>query len=79
MKNPKSKLDKTILYKTIFEQIKIEAETDGALRKKKTKIRSQVRDMLDYWKEQSFIKNYTETKRGSGYYSINIFLPAKGN
>jgi len=77
MKNPKSKLDKTILYKTIFEQIKIEAETDGALRKKKTKIRSQVRDMLDYWKEHNFIKNYTETKRGSGYYSINIFLPPK--
>lgn len=68
------KLSNSILYETIYKQIEIEAATDGALRKKKTKVREQVKKILDYWKQESFIKAYTENKKGNAVYSITIGL-----
>lgn len=69
-----SKLSKNILYDTIYSQIQIEAETDGALKKKKSKIREQIREILNDWKAKEFIKDYKEETRGRELYSIKIEL-----
>ena len=68
------KLSNSILYETIYKQIEVKAATDGALRKKKTKIRDQVKKILDYWKTENFIKDYTENKKGNTVYSISVSL-----
>ena len=73
MKN--SKLPKKILYSSIFEQIGDLEEREQ--KDKKTKMRTAVRKILDYWKEQNFIVDYKEEKRGVLYHGINIFLPPK--
>lgn len=61
-----SKLSPTIKYDTVYKQI-IEGESmsDGALRKKKLKIRETTRKILDYWKEEGFILGYVENARKS--------------
>ena len=70
-----SKLPKKILYSSIFEQIGDLEEREQ--KDKKTKMRTAVRKILDYWKEQNFIVDYKEEKRGVLYHGINIFLPPK--
>lgn len=67
-----TKLYPTILYNTIYEQLDIQASSDGALRKKKLKVRNTVKKILDYWKAQNFIKNYTENIHGQEVISITI-------
>ncbi len=74
MKNKKSNLSKTILYDTVYNQIEVTAASDGALRKKKSKVRDQVKKILDYWKQEKFIAGYVENKRGKRIYSVTIRL-----
>lgn len=67
-----TKLSPTILYNTIYEQLDIQASSDGALRKKKLKVRNTVKKILDYLKAQNFIKNYTENIHGQEVQSVTI-------
>lgn len=67
-----TKLRPTISYNTIYEQLDIQASSDGALRKKKLKVRNTVKRILDYLKAQNFIKNYTENIHGQEVTSITI-------
>ena len=66
------KLSPTILYKTIYGQLNIQASSDGALRKKKLKVRNTVKKILDYLKAHDFIKNYTENSHGQEVTGITI-------
>lgn len=67
-----SNLSKTIVYDTVYNQIEITAASDGALRKKKSKVRDQIKRILDYWKQEDFILGYAENKRGTSIYSVTI-------
>ena len=69
-----SNLSKTILYDTVYNQIEVTASSDGALRKKKSKVRDQIKTIFDYWKQESFIAGYSENKRGQVIYSVTIRL-----
>jgi hypothetical protein len=69
-----SSLSKTILYETVYNQLEIKAASDGALRKKKAKLRDQIKTILDYWKQEKFIAGYCENKRGQVVYSVTIRL-----
>lgn len=69
-----SSLSRTIVYDTVYKQLKVTASSDGALRKKKAKIRDQIKIALSDWKKKGFIKGYQETKQGSSIYSITIEL-----
>jgi hypothetical protein len=40
-----SNLSKTIVYETVYNQINVTAASDGALRKKKSKVRGQIKDI----------------------------------
>lgn len=74
MKGKKSNLSKTIVYDTVYNQIEVTAANDGALRKKKSKVRDQIKKILDYWKQEDFIAGYVENKRGTTIYSVTIRL-----
>ena len=69
-----SKLSPTILYERIYKQLGIQAQasSDGALRKKKFKVRNTVKKILDYLKAHDFIKNYTENSDGQEVTGITI-------
>lgn len=70
-----TKLSPTILYKPIYGQllgIQAQASSDGALRKKKLKVRNTVKKILDYLKDKDFIKNYTENSDGQKVTGITI-------
>jgi len=67
-----SNLSKTIVYETVYNQIEVTAASDGALRKKKSKVRDQIKKILDYWKQENFILGYAENKRGTTIYSVTI-------
>ena len=70
----RSKLSPTILYESIYKQLGIQAQasSDGALRKKKLKVRNTVKKILDYLKAHDFIKNYTENSDGQKVTGITI-------
>lgn len=70
----RSKLSPTILYESIYKQLGIQAQasSDGALRKKKLKVRNTVKKILDYLKAHDFIKNYTENIDGQEVTGITI-------
>lgn len=70
MKN--GRLSPTIIYETIYKQLDVSAASDGALRKKKAKVREQAKKILDYWKAQHFITGYSENSRGKEIYSVTI-------
>lgn len=55
-----SKLSPTIVYETIYKQLEISASSDGALRKKKLKVRETVKRILDFYIQEKFIKGYCE-------------------
>lgn len=74
MKNSNSNMSKTVVYDTLYKQLEIKAASPGALRKKKAKIREQIRRILDYWKQEKFIAGYCENKRGQEIYSVTIRL-----
>lgn len=67
-----SKLSPTIVYDTVYKQLDIEAASDGALRKKKLKVRNTVKKILDYWKAQGFIKGYSENSHKTEIVSVTI-------
>lgn len=67
-------LSKTILYDKVYSQIEVKAASDGALRKKKSKVRDHVKKILDYWKQEEFIAGYVENKRGTRIHSVTIRL-----
>lgn len=67
-----STLSKTIVYDTVYNQIGVEASSDGALRKKKNKVRGQIKSILDFWKQEGFILGYCENKRKTEMYSVTI-------
>ena len=67
-------LRKTIRYETVYNQLEIQAASDGALRKKKSKVRDHVKKILDYWKQEEFIAGYVENRRGQVVYSVTIRL-----
>ena len=66
------KLSPTIVYDTVFKQLDIQAASDGALRKKKLKVRNTVKKILDYWKQQGFITGYVENSRKTEIVSVTI-------
>lgn len=55
-----SRINKNIRYDTTFKQLNIKSASDGALRKKHSKLRSTIKEILNYWKDEGFIKNYKE-------------------
>lgn len=66
--------EEIILWDTVFEELEITAKSDGALRKKKSKMKKSAIDMLEYWKEQQEIFDFELVKHGPKDYSIHIFL-----
>ena len=69
-----SSLSPTIVYDTVYKQIDISASSDSALRKKKHKVRETVKNILNYWKQQGFIKGYAENLHGQECYSVTMRL-----
>ncbi|HWO77755.1 MAG TPA: hypothetical protein VNM69_17955 [Bacillus sp. (in: firmicutes)] len=57
-----SKMSRNILYETIYKQLNVQAASASALRKKQTKIRNTVKEILDYWIKEKEIKGYKENK-----------------
>ncbi len=72
MKNPGNKQSNNIVYDTIYKQLEVSAPNDGALRKKKADVRKKMKTLLDYWKKEKFIKDYSENKKGQEMYSVTI-------
>ena len=66
-----STMSKTIVYETVYNQIGVQASTDGALRKKKNKVRGQVKSIFDFWKQEGFILGYIEQTQNR-IYSVTI-------
>ena len=58
MKNTKSKLSNKILYKTIFENTEIKTA------KQQGRAKNKIRQLLDFYKKQAFIKDYREGSDG---------------
>lgn len=69
-----SKLSPTIVYDTVYKYLGVSAASDGALRKKKLKVRSTTHRILDYLKEQEFIGGYVENSRKNEIVSVTIRL-----
>lgn len=65
-------LSRVIVYSTVFNKIGIEAATQGALRKKESKTRDQIKRILGYWKNENFIAGYKENKKGGLIYSVTV-------
>ncbi len=68
----KSRLNPSILYEAIYEHLQIKASSPGALRKKKSILRTKIKTILDYWVTQKFIIGYRETIKATVAYSIEI-------
>ena len=73
----KSRLNRTIVYDTVFKQINISAPSEGALRKKKLMVRKKVKKLLDDWIKKSFIHGYQENMKGKVVYSVTIRISAE--
>lgn len=68
----KGKLTPVVLYKTLYDQIAMKAETPGAVRKKQFKIREQAKAMLTYWVDQGNIKGFSERKKAHTFDALLI-------
>ena len=55
-----SDLSPTIKYETIYKQLDISAGSESSLRNKKMKVRNTVKKILDFYKQEQFIKGYVE-------------------
>lgn len=64
--------NKSIVYDTVYKQLSIDAPSAAALRKKKADVRKKIKTILDYWKKEKFIKDYSENKKGQEMYSVTI-------
>jgi hypothetical protein len=70
-----SRVHRNIVYETVYNHLKIEATSPGALRKKQSKIRDAAKRILDDWVEKEFITNYTEnTGPNNSRVSVSIIL-----
>ena len=67
-----SSLSPTIIYDTIYKQLEVNAASIGAMRKKRLKVRSTIKEILDYWKAEGFIKGYVENSRRTEFVSVTI-------
>jgi len=72
IKNPKSRINETIKYQTIYEYLRIEANTRATLLVKYKRIRSKVKKILEFWKSEKFIVDYKEEKEGKLITKITI-------
>lgn len=72
IKNSHAKTSKRILFESIYEVLKVEAPNPKALSKKQTNIRDAAITILDYWKKEKFIKNYSLIKKGRSVVAIDI-------
>lgn len=67
-----SKLNRNILYETIYKHLEISASSPGALRKKQHKVRDMTKEILDDWVIKKFIKNYDENVKNNSIISVTI-------
>lgn len=55
----------TISYESIYEFLEVEASTPGALKKRQSTLRKNIREkILDFWVKEEWIKGYKEGKTG---------------
>lgn len=70
-----SNLSRNILYETVYKQLDIKMASAASLRNKQSKIRDTIKNILEYWKEESFIKDFKEnTGPRNSKISISIVL-----
>lgn len=55
-----SKLSRNIRYETVYKRLNINTETYKKVRDKQGKIRGTIKEILNYWKEEGFIKDFKE-------------------
>ena len=67
-----SKLNRNILYETIYKHLEISASSPGALRKKQHKVRDMTKEILADWVIKKFIKNYDENVKNNSIISVTI-------
>ena len=70
-----SRVHRNIVYETVYNHLKIEATSPGALRKKQSKVRDTIKNILDFWKDENFIEDYKEnTGARNSKISVSIIL-----
>lgn len=55
-----SKLSRNIRYETVYKRLNVNTETYKKVRDKQGKIRGTIKEILNYWKEEDFIKDFKE-------------------
>lgn len=68
MKNPKNNMTNRIKYKSIFEDLELLEPT----KQKSEKIRTAVKELLNYWKKEKYIKGFIEYKEGKTLKGIDV-------
>ncbi|HHU80975.1 MAG TPA: hypothetical protein GXZ35_06540 [Acholeplasmataceae bacterium] len=69
------KRKRTILYSTLYDFLEVEASTPGALRKKQSVLRKNIKErILDFWIKEKFISGYEEKKEGRTVTGVKIQL-----
>ena len=61
-----------ILYSTLFSRVNINKASSGAERAKKSRLRTQIHRILDYWVKCNVICSWREIKKGASLYCIEI-------
>ena len=72
IKNPNSKLSSVIRYDALYEYLGVTASNETALKKKRKEIRDRVKEILNFWIHEAFIKGYTEEKEGRTIAKLKI-------
>lgn len=72
MKSPTKKMSNVIRYDSIYEQLRLTAASDGALRKQQFKIRKKIKTALDHYKDLGEIKSYKEKIEKKKAVSVEI-------
>lgn len=67
-----SRINRNIVYETVYRHLKIEATSAGALRKKQSKIRDTSKEILQDWVSKGFIRGYKENQKGKSIVSLTI-------
>ena len=73
-KNEKSKIKPIIRYDTLYKYLGIEGSNGNVLRNKKKDIRDRTKDILQFWVQEGFIKNFEEEKEGKTIAKVRIDL-----
>ena len=77
MKNPRSKVSRTILFSTLYRTLDMDERniTGTAERNKKKAVREDVKMILDTWLRMNWIKGYNFIIiKGKQYNSVEIYL-----